>query len=103
MNAIFYSLVILLLLLSGIYGISYAAERARWTEIQKLLSARAAYLSALAQLKISPTDPTMKQQALQLGRTYATLTRQYIGVPMYDDVALANDISAAIAGATVMA
>src|SRR5262245_3237330 len=60
-----------------------------------------AYQSELAKLKANPTDPNIKQRALQLGRTYANHTRQQKGVTVFDEVALSNDISAATAAATV--
>ena len=100
MHTIVYLLI--LALLGGIAMLAHRAERARWAAAQRLPSAHAAYRSALAHLKTNPTDPRLKQQALQLGRAYAAMTRQQTGVSIYDDVTLATDMSAAIAGATVM-
>jgi len=57
------------------------------------------YRSALELLKQSPNDPECREKTLHLGRYYSNLTRNNRGVTVYDEVALANDISAACAGA----
>ena len=62
--------------------------------------AKVKYEESLAQLKLRPTDPNLKQETLALGREYSNLTRDRKGVTVYDEVALANDIGAACAAAT---
>ena len=60
----------------------------------------AAYRQSLDALKGSPNDPELRARALALGRYYALLTRQQPHIVPYDEVALANDIAAATAGAS---
>ena len=48
----------------------------------------------------NPTDPDLKQQALADGRAYSDLTRSQRGVTVYDELAVANDISAPCAAAS---
>jgi len=67
---------------------------------KELAQARAAYLDSLAQLKSNPTDASLRQRTLELGRVYSNLTRKKRGVTLFDEVALMNDINAACAGAT---
>jgi len=65
--------------------------------------AHEAYQAALEHLRLLPSDPVRREQALELGRRYATWTRRahgQAGVTLYDEVALANDIAAACAAAT---
>jgi hypothetical protein len=57
------------------------------------------YRSSLELLKLSPNDPECREKTLHLGRYYSNLTRNNRGVTVYDEVALANDIGAACAGA----
>ncbi|MFY9823661.1 MAG: SHOCT domain-containing protein [Thermoanaerobaculia bacterium] len=57
------------------------------------------YRSSLELLKQSPNDPECREKTLHLGRYYSNLTRSNRGVTVYDEVALANDIAAACAGA----
>ena len=59
------------------------------------------YQEALEYLKSDPTNPSLKQTALELGRHYSNLTRQRSGVTLFDEVALMNDLNAATAGAVV--
>ena len=67
---------------------------------QKALDvAHAAYQESLAQLKASPTDPNLRQLALDAGRTYASLSRENNKVAIFDEVALKNDLDATTAGA----
>ncbi len=61
------------------------------------------YLKALSYLKINPTDANLKQQALSYGRDFAEITGKYqgiVGVTLFDEVALMNDINAACAGSS---
>ena len=66
---------------------------------ERLKAARAAYDASLAELKLRPADPDLRARTLALGRAYSNLTRSQRGVTVYDEVALANDIGAACAGA----
>lgn len=78
-----------------------AAAKKRLAEAQQRLNAaHAAYQAALTKLKTSPTDPTLKTAALQLGRAYAAMQREQQVATVYDEMALMNDISAATAAAT---
>jgi uncharacterized membrane protein len=58
------------------------------------------YQTALEVLKIEPTNPILRQEALELGRVYANHVRNSQGVTLFDEVALMNDINAVTAGAT---
>lgn len=66
-----------------------------WAGVQQVRDAKRLYERSLASLKENPTDPDLRQRTLMFGRAYSNLTRNKKGVPAYDDVALANDISAA--------
>jgi hypothetical protein len=68
-----------------------------------LSEAKRAYRDALDRLKQTPTDPDRREQALELGREYAKLTRNLKGVATFDEMALKNDIDAACAGAVEFA
>jgi hypothetical protein len=59
------------------------------------------YQAALIRLKADPTNADHKQYALQAGRSYSAWTREQKAVTIFDEMALANDIAAATAGATV--
>src|SRR5687767_1709985 len=58
------------------------------------------YKQALELLKQQPSNPDFHQSALKWGRYYSNLTRDQKGVTVYDEVALANDLKAASAGAS---
>ncbi len=62
--------------------------------------AKKAYYESLEKLKERPNDPDLRDQALQLGRTYAALSRNPKCVTIYDEMSIANDIQAACARAT---
>lgn len=68
-------------------------------EQKYLLESRQAYQEHLERLKDEPTNPALRQETLRLGRLYSNLTRSNQGVTIFDEVALANDINAACAGA----
>jgi hypothetical protein len=61
--------------------------------------AKASYDHSLTDLKSDPGNADLRQQTLQLGRSYSNLTRNKKGVTVFDEVALMNDISAACARA----
>jgi hypothetical protein len=70
---------------------------------QNLRASGDAYQASLERLKAAPDDPLIREQALSLGRNYASWTRNAAGqsgVTLYDEVALANDIQAACAAAS---
>jgi len=58
-----------------------------------------AYGSALEKIKLSPTDPNIRQQALELGRRYAGYAKKAKG-PEITEMMIKNDIDAACAGAS---
>lgn len=96
------SCLVVLIALGGIvvlffFAMSRRVEAAK----QRLNAAWYAYQQSLAALKAAPTNADLKQQTLALGRQYSALTRENKQVTMFDEVALANDISAATAAATV--
>jgi Short C-terminal domain len=62
---------------------------------QALEKAKAAYHASLADLSADPTNTTLHQKTLELGRAYSNLTRNQKGVTLFDEVALMNDINAA--------
>lgn len=62
-----------------------------------------AYLTSLEALKTDPSNATLRQTTLQLGRIYSEATRNNKGITMFDEVALMNDIGAACAGAAHIA
>ena len=57
------------------------------------------YHQSLASLKAHPTNADLRQRTLALGRVYANQTWGKIGVTLFDEVALMNDMNAACAGA----
>lgn len=60
------------------------------------------YRAAIERLKTSPLDPGLREKALETGRLHASWGRHLqgtTGVTVFDEVALANDIQAACAGA----
>lgn len=58
------------------------------------------YQLALAALRKNPTNPTLHEKALTLGRIYSSATRNNKGITLFDETALANDIRAVTANAT---
>lgn len=78
-----------------------AAANAAKSAQQAKDKARRAYQESLAQLKLDPSNPNLRQETLRLGREYSNLTRDQKGVTVFDEVALSNDINAACAGAAV--
>jgi len=66
-----------------------------------LPKAEHAYRAALDALRKAPANPDVKQRALDAGRAYASWTREGSEVTVFDEVALANDIQAASAAASV--
>lgn len=97
----FACLIVIVFSIAAIVFILVGQSRARTDAEQRRQAAHDAYKAALANLKISPSNPHLKEEALRLGRSYANLTRDQKGVTIFDEVALSNDISAATAGAAV--
>lgn len=88
---IFFILIVLLVAIA-------VANAAKATQ-QAKDKAHGAYRESLAQLKLDPSNPNLRQETLRLGREYSNLTRDKKGVTVFDEVALSNDINAACAGA----
>jgi hypothetical protein len=84
-----------------IVAILVANRRAADARAQALKDAHTAYQKALTKLREKPADAFYRQQALDAGRAYSSLTREGKGVTIFDEVALSNDINAAAAGAAV--
>jgi len=99
MGSTFGCLIVIGFCIIAIVGMLYEAQSRRKKAEQALEAAHQAYQSALARLKQYPTDPDAKRHALDVGRGYANMTREQKGVTIFDEMALANDISAATAGA----
>jgi hypothetical protein len=64
------------------------------------LEAQTKYQESLKKLKNNPTDASLREITLGLGRIYSDLLRNETGVTAFDEIALMNDINAACAGAT---
>ena len=66
---------------------------------RNISQARQAYEKCLAQLRQTPADPHLRQQALEAGRLHAAWKRHREGgkVTVYDETAIANEIEAASA------
>lgn len=91
----------LVLLIIAVIAARIAAINAARTAQQAKDKAHGAYQASLAQLKLDPANPNLRQETLRLGREYSNLTRDQKGVTVFDEVALSNDINAACAGAAV--
>lgn len=88
------AVVVVILVIAGIM-------RAR-----ELERAKQAYLEALAQLTVNPSDNHLRIATLAAGRHYADLARRAAGAKgraMFDEVALNNDLSARVATAPARA
>lgn len=111
-NEMFVATIVVVVIVTVIYlaRIYVKKEREKEKEAKRkreehFVATKNNYLNALNALTFHPTDANLKQQTLDLGRKFATLTRQYQGVDavtIFDEVALMNDINAACAGATVV-
>jgi len=64
-------------------------------------TAKRNYKTSLEKLKRDPNNPDLREKTLELGRYYSNLMRDRKGHTIFDEVALANDINAACARATV--
>jgi hypothetical protein len=62
--------------------------------------ARDAYNASLEEIKTNPTCADCLQKALSLGRTYKGMTREDGKWTIYDEAAIAKDITAAGGGET---
>ena len=82
--------------------ILFAYDRDAKAREEELQNARSKYDDVLTSLKTNPSDPDMRQKAVEIGRVYSNLTRNKRGVTVYDEMALMNDINAACAGATAI-
>jgi hypothetical protein len=73
---------------------------ARAQKLKELNQKLKAYQDALSALRQDPTNASLHEQALQLGRIYSAATREGNIVTLFDETALANDIRAVTAHAT---
>jgi seryl-tRNA(Sec) selenium transferase len=73
---------------------------ARAQKLKELNQKQKAYQDALSALRQDPTNVSLHEQALQLGRIYSAATREGNIVTLFDETALANDIRAVTANAT---
>lgn len=100
--------LVLIVLIVAVVGVVILNDQSnakiKREKAERLRAANEAYKQALVQLKTDPSNPNVKQRALELGRAYAAITREQSGagsgVTIFDEMALSNDISAATAGAT---
>lgn len=76
-------------------------EKAEEAELN-IGQSRQLYERYLAQLRQNPTDPHVRRQALEAGRTYAACKRHREGgrLTVYDESSIANEIEAACAAAS---
>ena len=63
---------------------------------EKLAKAKEAYRSSLQALAANPGNTPLRQNRLALGQAYSALTRDGKIVTVFDEVALMNDIYAAV-------
>jgi hypothetical protein len=80
--------------------ILFVLSNARAGKRKRIEEARIAYQSSLKALKFDPTNATLKQQTLSLGRVYARAVREGGSETVFDEMALSNDLSAATASAS---
>ena len=81
------------------FGIFIAVVNAN-SKTAEINRKRADYQAALTALRENPTNPSLHEQALTLGRIYSAATRDNKSVTLFDETALANDIRAVTANAT---
>jgi hypothetical protein len=97
------NLLAIFLILSFIVGGAIGLRESKRTQAKQqetLTDAYRTYQNALKKLSADPTNPGLKQRALDMGRVYSNLTRNKKGVTIFDEIALMNDINAATASAT---
>lgn len=73
----------------------YVGEQQR----KQVAEARAVYDESLRQLRAEPHRADRREYALRVGRAYSALTRRFKGaggVTIYDEMAIGNDIQAAV-------
>ena len=68
-------------------------------KLRAVSDARYLYDVALNNLRQDPSNPWLRQIALDQGRNYSSVCRDNSGVTVYDEAALKNDLDAATAGA----
>lgn len=85
--------VFILIVVIG-FSVHASAQRAKAKE-----DAWRQYQEYLGHYRRDPTNPTLREYALQAGRSYSNLCRNSKGVTIYDEVALMNDLNAAGAAA----
>ncbi len=94
----------LLLLLIGVGAIALQIYKSNLiAAARKALSeAKAACEASLSELRRDPTNTQLRQRSLELGRHYSNLGRNKEGVAIFDEVALMNDITAAVGSTAVI-
>ena len=80
--------------------ILFVLSNARAGKRKRIEEARIAYQSSLRALRSDPTNATLKQKTLDLGRVYARAVREGGSETLFDEMALSNDLSAATASAS---
>ena len=103
-DGVFFCYILPILLIVG-FVVLLIISRVRVANFNAALQAelqqkQQAYTNALTALRNNPTNPVLHEQALQLGRMYAAVTRTNKAVTLFDETSLANDIRAVTANAT---
>jgi hypothetical protein len=65
-------------------------------------AAKVAYQRSLGDLKSDPTNTQLREQTLRLGRHYSNLGRNSQGETVFDEMAIMNDIGAAVGSAATL-
>ncbi len=81
----------------AIVGLVWICRLNKWLEKQK---AKRRYDKSLQRLQQAPNNPGRRVETLQLGREYARLAKDSKGRSTFNEMAIANDLSAACARAT---
>ena len=76
----------------------HLADEARRT----LEAAKVAYQRSLGDLRSDPTNTQLREQTLRLGRHYSNLGRNSQGETIFDEMAIMNDIGAAVGSAATL-
>jgi hypothetical protein len=95
MNAMVQWIIVAVILAALVVWSLYYHRRDANSERARIRAAHAAYQAALADLRRRPADIERQQRALELGWAYSSLTRHSSSAPLFDEIALSNDITAA--------
>lgn len=99
----FNTLLCVVIPIIAIVAILWVSTSRRKAREQALYEAKYAYETALKKLRENPTNADRRQQALNTGRHYASLSRESRGTTIFDEMALKNDLDAATANASSVA